>query len=163
MTNVSGIWFTYFVGKLRKEKMKKTDFPALFEELKQVSHKALAEAPVPTPIIVGSPSTPLGTDVDPNQKTWYHADGVCGFATVVLESGRTGFAQWILKERPKGEKLGSKWWTSGRYKGVGLYTFARYGFADIGQSYEKNRYVAGRIAAHLRSKGIEAWVDSRID
>jgi len=143
--------------------MKKTDFPALFEELKQVSHKALAECPAPTPIIVGSPSTPLGNDVDPNQKTWYHADGVCGFATVVLESGRTGFAQWILKERPSGQKLGAKWWSSGRAKGVGLYTFDRYGFADTGQSYERKRFVAGRMAAHLRSKGIAAWVDARID
>lgn len=143
--------------------MTKIDFPALFEELKQVSHQALAEAPAPAPMIVGHPSTPLGNDVDPNQKTWFHADGVCGFATVVLDSGRTGFAQWILQERPQWNKLGAKWWSAGRTKGVGLYTFARYGFADVGQSYEKNRFVANRIAAHLRSKGIGAWVDARID
>jgi len=146
-----------------EEKMKKIDFPALFEELKQVSHKALAECPAPTPMIVGSPSTPLGTDVDPNQKTWFVEGGVCGFATVVLDSGRTGFAQWVLKQRPKGEKLGSKWWSNGRTKGVGLYTFERYGFADTGQSYERKRFVASRMAAHLRSKGIGAWVDARID
>jgi hypothetical protein len=141
-----------------RKKMTKIDFPALFEELKQVSHQALAEAPAPTPIIVGSPSTPLGTDVDPNQQTWYHADGVCGFATVVLDSGRTGFAQWLLKNN-----FGRKWWSSGRTKGVGIDTFDRYGFVYVGQSYEKNRYVASRIAAHLRSKGIGAWVDARID
>jgi hypothetical protein len=46
---------------------------------------------------------------------------------------------------------------------VGIDTFDRYGFVYVGQSYEKNRFVASRIASHLRSKGIGAWVDSRID
>lgn len=138
-------------------------YEALFNELKAVSHKALAECPAPTPMIVGSPSTPLGTDVDPNQKTWFEPNGVCGFATVVLESGRSGFAQWILAERPQFNKLGAKWWSAGRAKGVGLYTFARYGFADAGQSFERNRFIANRMAQYLRSKGFECWVDARID
>jgi hypothetical protein len=133
-------------------------YEKLFDELKLVSKNALAKCPAPTPIIVGSPSTPLGTDVDPNQQTWFHADGVCGFATVVLENGRTGFAQWLVKN-----DFGAKWWSFGRYKGVGVYTFSRYGFADIGQSYEKNRFVANAVANHLRSKGIACWVDSRVD
>lgn len=133
-------------------------YAKLFEELKAVSHQALAECPAPTPMIVGSPSTPLGTDVDPNQKTWFHADGVCGFATVVLESGRSGFAQWLVKTG-----RGSKWWSFGSARGVGVYTFARFGFADIGQSYEKNKFVASAMAKHLRSAGFECWVDARVD
>ena len=134
------------------------NYEQLYEELKRVSHEALAECPAPTPIIVGSPSTPLGNDVDPNQKTWFHADGVCGFAYVVLESGRTGFAQWLLKNGK-----GSKWWSFGRYKGVGVATYSRYGFASIGQSYEKNCFVAGKVASYLQSQGIDCWVDSRLD
>lgn len=133
-------------------------FAQLFEELKSVSIQALAECPAPTPMIVGSPSTPLGTDVDPNQKTWYHADGVCGFATVVLESGRSGFAQWLLKN-----EKGNKWWSFGRYKGVGIYTFSRFGFANIGQSYEKNKFVANAMANYLRNAGFDCWVDARVD
>jgi hypothetical protein len=153
---------------MRKEPMKtisskSAQYEALFNELKAISHKALAECPAPTPIIVGSPSTPLGNDVDPNQKTWFVEGGVCGFATVVLESGRSGFAQWLVQERPMGNKLGSKWWSFGRAKGVGLYTFERYGFADAGQSFERKRFIANRMAQHLRSKGFECWVDARID
>jgi hypothetical protein len=142
----------------REAKMPKINYEALFEELKQVSHDALASCPAPTPMIVGSPSTPLGNDVDPNQQTWFHADGVCGFAYVILESGRTGFAQWLLKN-----DKGSKWWSYGRTKGVSLNDYPRYGFANVGQSYEKNRFVANKIAARLRAEGLDAWVDSRID
>jgi hypothetical protein len=137
---------------------KNAEYQELFEALKSVSHEALAECPAPTPIIVGSPSTPLGTDVDPNQKTWFVEGGGCGFASVVLESGRTGFAQWLLKQ-----DLGNKWWSFGRTKGVGLYTFARHGFADAGQSYERKRFIASRMASYLREQGYECWVDARVD
>lgn len=135
-----------------------TKHEALFNQLKLVSIQALAECPAPTPMIVGHPSTPLGNDVDPTKQMWYHADGVCGMASVVLESGRTGFAQWLLKN-----KLGNKHWSYGRTKGVSIYSFPRFGFAEIGQSYEKNKFVANKMAAYLRSQGIDCWVDARID
>jgi hypothetical protein len=144
--------------KSRITNSKHAEYAELFEELKSVSREALAEAPAPTPIIVGSPSTPLGNDVDPNQQTWYHADGVFGFATVVLESGRSGFAQWLLAKN-----LGNKWWSAGRTKGVGIYAFSRYGFADARHSYERNRFIATRMANYLRGKGYECWVDARVD
>jgi len=138
--------------------MAKTDFAQLFEELKSVSYSALEECPAPQPMIVGHPSTPLGNDVDPTKPMWYVADGVCGFAYVILESGRTGFAQWLLKNG-----LGSKWWSNGRTKGVVVNTFPRLGFAEPGQSFEKNKFVAQKVAARLRAEGIDAWVDARID
>ncbi len=147
--------------KSKATNSKHAEYQKLFDALKSVSHEALAECPAPTPMIVGSPSTPLGTDVDPNQKTWFVEGGVCGFATVVLESGRTGFAQWLLAERS--DKLGSKWWSAGRTKGVGLYTFARYGFADAGQSFERKRFIARKMASYLREQGYECWVDARVD
>lgn len=138
--------------------MKKTDFPALFEELKKISHQALAECPAPTPMIVGHPSTLLGNDVDFSKEHWFVADGVCGFAYVVLDSGRTGFAQWLKKN-----DLGRTWWSNGRERGVGVATYPRLGFAEPGQSFEKNKYVASKIASHLRLAGLDAWVDARID
>lgn len=138
--------------------MKSSEFPALFEELKSVSHAALADCPAPTPMIVGTPTTPLGNDVDMTKQVWYVADGVCGFAYVVLENGRTGFAQWLLKNG-----LGNKWWSGGRTKGVVVNTYPRFGFAEPGQSYEKSKFVAGKVAARLRDYGIDAWVDARID
>lgn len=123
------------------------NYAGLVNELRTISHEALAECPAPTPMVV-----------DDGTRHWYVADGVCGFATVVLESGRTGLAQWLLKNQ-----LGRKWWSYGRTKGVALDTFARHGFADAGQSYEKNKYVANKIAAHLRACGFDAWVDARVD
>jgi hypothetical protein len=46
---------------------------------------------------------------------------------------------------------------------VVVNTYDRYGFANIGQSYEKNKFVANKIAARLRAEGIDAWVDARVD
>lgn len=138
--------------------MAKTDFAQLFEELKHVSKAALAECPAPTPMIVGTPTTLLGDDIDFSKKVWFVEDGVCGFAYVILESGRTGFAQWLLKNG-----LGSKWWSYGRTKGVCVNTFPRLGFVEVGQSYEKSKFVAQKIANYLKAKGIDAWVDARID
>lgn len=138
--------------------MTDSKYAELFDSLKEVSRRALAECPAPTPMIVGHPSTPLGNDVDPTKPMWYVADGVCGMAFVVLESGRTGFAQWLLKNG-----YGNKHWSYGRTKGVSLYDFPRFGFAEVGQSYEKNRFVAIRMAEHLRANGYDCWVDSRID
>lgn len=141
-----------------KSNSKHAEYQELFDALKSVSREALAECPAPTPMIVGSPSTPLGSDVDPNQKTWFVEGGICGFATVVLESGRSGFAQWLLKE-----DLGNKWWSSGRTKGVGIYTFERLGFADAGQSFERKRFITLKMASYLREQGYECWVDARVD
>lgn len=130
----------------------------LFEQLKKISKDALSESPAPAPIIVGTPTTPLGSDIDYSKQVWLHSEGVCGFATVVLESGRSGFAQWLLANN-----YGSKWWSFGRHKGVGVATYPRYGFANIGQSYERNKFVASKIAEYLRAQGIACWVDSRVD
>ncbi len=55
--------------KSRITNSKHAEYAELFEELKSVSLEALAEAPAPTPIIVGSPSTPLGNDVD--RSLWF--------------------------------------------------------------------------------------------
>jgi hypothetical protein len=134
-------------------------YQRLWDEMKRVSHEALASATPPTPMVVGSPSTPLGNDVDPNQKMWYVADGVCGFAWVVLDSGRTGFSQWIMK---KG--YGSKHYQwGGGYKGVSIWLHSREGFAETRQSLQLKQQVCGKVAAYLRSEGVSAHYESRID
>ena len=33
----------------------------------------------PTPMVVGTPTTPLGDDIDYSKDTYYVADGLCGF------------------------------------------------------------------------------------
>lgn len=135
-----------------------TKYELLWQELKQVAHKAYENATPPTPIIVGSPSTPLGNDVDFNQKTWYVADGVCGFASVVLDSGQTGFAKWLVSN-----KFAHKHWRIGvGYKGVSFWAEGK-GFPETRQSLQLKQQVCGAVARHLRDKGFNAWVESRID
>ena len=133
-------------------------YEKLWGEIQRVSHEALATATPPRPMIVGSPSTPLGNDVDPNQKQWFVADGVCGFAWVVIDSGRGGFAQWLLKN-----ERGHKNYSWGGYKGVAIRDWARFGFADTRQSLQLKEQVAGAIARYLRSQGIACHVESRMD
>jgi hypothetical protein len=148
-----------------KSKIKKTspkneaNYLRIWKEMQRISHVALANATPPTPMIVGSPSTPLGNDVDPTKKMWYVSDGVCGFGWVVLGSGRTGFAQWLLKN-----KYGSKHYQwGGGYKGVSIWPSARDGFAETRQSLQLKEQVCSEIAKYLRSEGFDAWSESRID
>lgn len=133
-------------------------YERLWAEIQRVSHEALAKATPPTPMIVGSPTTPLGNDIDYTKKTWFVADGVCGFAWVVLESGRTGFAQWLLK---KGYGHKEYQWGGG-YKGVSFWCSGA-GFPETRQSLELKQQVCRAVARYLNEQGIPAYSNSRID
>jgi hypothetical protein len=128
------------------------DFEYVLEVMKKASFIAM-ERTTPTPMIVGHPSTPLGNDVDPNQKTWYVPSGICGFASVKLPN-RGNFAKW-LKDKNLASTYGDK--------GLTLHGWAREGFADGGQSYEYNTAIAEAIAKVLNAYGFEARVWSYVD
>ena len=116
--------------------------------------EAAVKACTPQAIIVGSPSTPLGNDVDPTQQTWFVAGGVCGFASVVIKPARGKFVAELKKR-----KIGYV----GYYGGysVSSYEFARSIRQD--QSYERACAAAKGAVEVLKSYGINAYVDSRID
>jgi hypothetical protein len=133
-------------------------FEQIWLDLQRVSHEALAKATPPTPMIVGSPSTPFGNDIDYSKKTYFVADGVCGFAWVVVPNGRSAFAKWIL-ETGKGYKH-YQW--GGGYKGVQFWVDGK-GFAQTRQSLQLKEQVARGVSQHLNAIGIEAYADSRID
>lgn len=139
-------------------KTKVAEYERLWSNLQRVSHEALAKATPPRPMIVGTPTTPFGTDIDYSKQVWYEADGLCGFAWVVLSSGRSGFAKWII-ETGKGYKH-YQW--GGGYKGVQFSVSGR-GFAETRQSYELKMQLANAMAEYLRSVGIDAWADGRLD
>jgi hypothetical protein len=135
-------------------KLTTADYPVLFENMKRISHATLTKV-TPMPMIVGSPSTPLGNDVDPTKKMWVVEGGLCGFGYVRL-SGRSGFAKWLLAN-----DLAMRNTYSG---GITVHTWARLGFADGGQSYERNSAMAGAMAEYLRAVGFaDAWAESRVD
>ena len=116
--------------------------------------EAAVKACTPQAIIVGSPSTPLGNDVDPNQKTWFIEGGVCGFASVVIKPAR-GSIVAELKKR----KIGSAHYGGG-------YSFSSWQLAPSirrDQSYERACAAAKGAVEVLKSYGINAYVDARID
>jgi hypothetical protein len=110
--------------------------------------KLAAEAHTPTPMIVGSPSTPLGNDVDYSKKTYFVEGGVCGFAWVHLPNGRSSFARWAKKN------LGAH---KSYYGGTDIWT------RGYGQSMELKEKYAGAYAKVLAENGINAYPMSRMD
>lgn len=109
--------------------------------------KAAAAAARPTPMVVGTPSTPLGNDVDPNKTRYFVPDGVCGFAWIAF-AGNTAFGRWA-----KREKIVSKHYPKGLSIWVG----------DYGQSMELKEAYARAFAKVLKEAGVEAYAGSRMD
>jgi hypothetical protein len=52
----------------------------------------------PTPMVVGSPSTPFGNDVDPSKPTYFVEGGVCGFAWVNIRPATSAVAKFAESE-----------------------------------------------------------------
>ena len=116
--------------------------------------EAAVKACTPRPMIVGSPSTPLGNDVDPTQQTWFVEGGVCGFASVVIKPAR-GTIVAELKKRGIG---------SAHYGGG--YSFSSWQLAPSirrDQSYERAVAAAKGAVEVLKNYGVNAYVDARID
>ena len=57
----------------------------------------------PTPMIVGTPTTPLGNDIDYEKDVHYVSDGACGFAWVNIKPARGKFVKF-LKDNNIGRK-----------------------------------------------------------
>ena len=101
-----------------------------------------------TPMVVGSPSTPLGSDIDPSKPTYFVESGVCGFAGVVIKPARGKFVS-LLK------KCGLGW---KHYYG-GFYMTCR----EFGQSLARKEAYCEAFASILGEAGIRCYVDSRMD
>ena len=57
----------------------------------------------PTPMVVGTPTTALGDDIDYTKDTYYVADGMCGFAWINIKPARGKFVKF-LKDNNIGRK-----------------------------------------------------------
>ena len=127
--------------------MNKYRFPAIYAEARTAGMAAGTGA-TPTPMIVGSPSTPFGNDIDPNKKTYFVPDGPCGFAWINIRPGNCKFANWLKKERL----------ARGSYRG-GVDVWV----GEFGQSMARKEAYAGAFSKVLREEGIDAYADSRMD
>ena len=101
-----------------------------------------------TPMVVGSPSTPLGNDIDYSKKTYFVEGGVCGFAGVVIKPARGKFVSYLKKLG-----MGYKHYYGGWYVSV----------REFGQSLTRKEAYAEAFAKVLGEAGMSCYVDSRMD
>ena len=103
----------------------------------------------PTPMIVGTPTTPLGNDIDYSKDTHYVSDGVCGFAWVNIKPARGKFVKY-LKDNDIGRK-------DSYYGGYTVWV------REFGQSLERKSAYARAFAKVLYDNGLKAYPMSRMD
>lgn len=126
---------------------------AVYREACEAAEAAVA-ACTPRPMIVGSPTTPLGNDIDPNKPTYYVADGLCGFAWVVIRPARGPLVAWLKKQ------------LIGRAAYGGGYDVRSWELATStrsSQSYEKGMAAARAAADVFQKYGIDAYANGRLD
>ena len=129
-------------------KAKAAQFAAVYAKA-VAAGMAAGNGSIPTPMIVGSPSTPFGNDVDYSKKTYYVADGVCGFAWVTVRPGTSAFAKWLAKtgKARKAYEGGMQVWVS-----------------EFGQSMQRKEAFAYAMAKVFTDElGVAAYAGSRMD
>jgi hypothetical protein len=125
------------------------DFRALFDKAYEAG-MAAGRGSTPVTMIVGSPTTPLGDDIDYTKKIYVVPDGPCGFAWVNVRPGNCRFANWLKKN-----KLGRH----DSYEG-GVKIWVR----EFGQSMTRKEAFANAFADVVRAAGIErCYAGSRMD
>ena len=115
--------------------------------------EAAVKACRPAPIIVGE-AIGLSNEIDETKPTYYIEGGVCGFASVVIKPARGNFVAELKKR-----KIGSAHYGGG-------YSFSSWQVAPSirqDQSYERACAAARGAVEVLKSYGINAYIDSRID
>ena len=134
---------------IAKKSITKIQAEAIFDEAYEAGMNAGNTAGV-IPMIVGSPSTPFGNDVDMTKQTYFVEGGVCGFAWVKIRPARGNFVAY-LKSLEKYEK-------SNAYDGG-----YNYWVSGFGQSMQRKEAFAQEFAEVLLKYGIDAHAQSRMD
>jgi len=124
-------------------------FGALLKQAEEAGLEA-GNAASPTPMLVGSPTTPFGNDIDPTKTTYFVAGGACGFAWVHVK-GNTSFGRWASQSPRSGFR-------KSEYHG-GLIRACH----DFGQSMERKEAYCAAYAKVLTEAGVTAYSSSRMD
>ena len=128
-------------------KQKEIEFMRLAIKADEAGRKA-AEECKPVPMVVSQHKNMLD-DNSPVEKEWYVADGVCGFAWVVIKPGTSSFAKWAKINLP--------------YTYRGYYGGLEISSPLMTQSMARNEAYCSAYARILREAGINAYMHSRID
>ena len=133
---------------IEKKTLGKRECARIYKEA-DAAGSAAAEAAVPTPMIVGTPTTPLGNDIDFKKQTYFVSEGACGFAWVKIFPARGKFVSYL-----KAIGVGS---TNGYEGGYDIWV------SGYGQSVTRKEAYAGAFAKVLTQYGIKAYGQSRLD
>ena len=106
-----------------------------------------AAACVPVPMVVEE-RVNMADDNSPVKQSWFVADGVCGFAWVVVRPGTSSFARWLVKNDYAGPRY---------YGGVSIW------IGGYNQCHQKKAAHAHAMAEYLRGVGIKASAGDRLD
>jgi hypothetical protein len=101
-----------------------------------------------TPMVVGTPTTLFGSEIDYSKKTYFVEGGVCGFAGVVIKPARGKFVSYL-----KSIGIGNKHYYGGYYVSV----------HEFGQSLTRKEAYASAYVKGLNEVGMNCYVDSRMD
>jgi hypothetical protein len=139
-------WAEEQTADVKKKALTKTQCKKIYSEAYEAGLLAGKDTDTPK-FVVGSPTTPLGSDIDFKKKT-YILDGLCGFAWVNISPARGAFVNWL-----KAQGIGSK----GYYGGYEIWV------REFGQSVDRKYAFAQAFAEVLGKYGIEASAGSRLD
>lgn len=141
--------------KIAYEKAERLNRYAAYAELlanAQAAGRLAGQEAVPPVMIVGSPSTPLGNDIDPTKPIYVEHEGPCGFAWVKVNPGTCSFAKWLVK-------VGAA--RAAYPKGVQIW------IGEHGQSLARKEAHASAMAAVLNASplldGVRIYAGSRMD
>ena len=126
-----------------------SDNPAMIYAEAHSAGMAAGHGCTPTPMVVGTPTTPLGNDIDYSKETYYVSDGMCGFAWINIKPARGKFVTWMKKNN-----VGRK---DSYYGGWTVWV------SDFGQSIARKENYARAFAKVLGDYGITAYSMSRLD
>jgi hypothetical protein len=110
--------------------------------------RAAASGTTPVAMVVGTPTTVFGTDINPAKPVYVVPGGVCGFAWVRITPGNSRAAHYAV----------AHWGARTAYNG-GVSIFCH----DYGQSLTRKEAYADAFAKVLREAGIRAYGESRMD
>ena len=103
----------------------------------------------PTPMVVGTPTTPLGNDIDYEKDVHYVSDGPCGFAWINIKPARGKFVKFL-----KDNNIGRK---DSYYGGYTIWV------SEFGQSMTRKENYARAFVKVLEENGLKAYAMSRMD
>jgi hypothetical protein len=129
-------------------------FDLIFKEA-DAAGKAAVEKLEVVPMIVGQGNSLFSKDIDFSKRTYYVADGVCGFAWVDVYPANKGNTRAGKEERKLLESFGFR--KNDYAKTYQLWVSA------YNQSMQKKEAYARAYADVLRANGLKAYSGSRLD